>query len=402
MCIRTNSAFTRAMLPALCAALLAASNAGAQQPTSPATDGRPPELAASPLAPNPPALLAKPAAAIPLDKIELPPGFHIEQWAGGLANAREIALGSKGTVFVGTRLVGKVYAIVDKGDHREVTTIATGLHRPNGVAFKDGALYVAEIERVLRIDDIENRLDNPPAPVVVYSDLPKDEPHGWKFIAFGPDGWLYVPVGAPCNICDPPASHAQLRRIRPDGSKAEVYARGVRNTVGFAWDPRTHDLWFTDNGRDWLGDDIPSDELNHATAARQNFGYPFCHEGNIPDPQFGNLGSCANAVPPTIKLGAHVAALGMRFYTGGMFPPEYRNRMIVAEHGSWNRTKRSGYRLVWVDTSQSPPTTGVFAQGWLQGQSYWGRPVDVQVMPDGSLLVSDDEAGALYRITYTK
>lgn len=385
----------------LCTSALATAASFAQQP-NPTTDGRPPEMANSTLAPNPPQLTAKPVGDIRLDRIELPPGFRIELWASGIANARSLTVGSAGTVFVGTRLLGRVYAVVDKGDHREVKTIATGLHRPNGIAFKDGALYVAELARVIRFDDIENRLDNPPAPVVVYSDLPKDEPHGWKFIAFGPDGWLYVPVGAPCNICDPPNGYAQIRRIRPDGSQAEVYAYGVRNTVGFDWDPRTRNLWFTDNGRDWLGEDVPSDELNHATAAGQNFGYPFCHEGDIPDPQFGKLGSCADAVPPAVKLGAHVAALGMRFYTGTMFPPEWKNRIIIAEHGSWNRTARSGYRLVWVDPTQSPPATGVFAQGWLQGPAYWGRPVDVQVMPDGALLVADDGTGALYRISYAK
>jgi glucose/arabinose dehydrogenase len=352
------------------------------------------------LAPAPPALVAKTAKDIPIDTLKLPPGFSVELWATGLANARSITVGAKGTVFVGTRLVGRVYAVVDHGDRREVKTIATGLHRPNGVAFRDGALYVAEVSRVLRFDNVEDRLDSPPAPVVIYNDLPKDEPHGWKFIAFGPDGWLYIPVGAPCNICEPPSTHAQIRRIRADGSGAEVYARGVRNTVGFDWNPATRELWFTDNGRDWLGNDLPGDELNRATALGQHFGYPFCHQGDTPDPEFGKLGSCANAVPPVVKLGAHVAALGMRFYTGRMFPPEYRSRIIIAEHGSWNRTTKSGYRLVSVDPSARQPIPEVFGQGWLQGESFWGRPVDVQVMPDGSLLVSDDVAGALYRITY--
>jgi glucose/arabinose dehydrogenase len=381
--------------------LLAACAAYAQAP-SPATDGRPPELSNSPLAPNPPALMAKSADDISVSKIKLPPGFAIELWASGLPNARSIAVGSKGTVFVGTRLVGSVYAVVDRGDHREVKTIITGLHRPNGVAFRDGSLFVAEISRVLRYDDIESRLDHPPAPVVVSTDLPKDEPHGWRFIRFGPDGWLYVGIGAPCNICNPPATNAQIRRIRPDGSAAEVYARGVRNTVGFDWDPQSAQLWFTDNGRDWLGDDLPSDELNHAAGPGLNFGYPFCHQGDTPDPEFGRLGTCADAVPPVVKLGAHVASLGMRFYTGSMFPPEYRNRIFIAEHGSWNRSKKVGYRVVSVDVSRQPAKSEVFAEGWLDAQSYWGRPVDVQVMADGSLLVSDDEAGALYRITYKR
>ena len=355
---------------------------------------------AAPPSPRAPATEARQAAGIRLDQIKLPPGFAIELWASGLANARSMAVGARGTVFVGTRTAGNVYAVIDRGDHREIKTLARGLHRPNGVAFRDGALYVAEVARVLRFDDIEQHLDNPPVPVVVYQDLPKDEAHGWKFIAFGPDGWLYVPIGAPCNICDPGATHAQIRRIKPDGSAAEVYARGVRNTVGFDWDPRTKQLWFTDNGRDLMGDDMPSDELNRATAPGQHFGYPFCHQGDTADPQFAQLGNCADAVPPVAKLGAHVAALGMRFYTGAMFPPEYRNRIIVAEHGSWNRTQRVGYRLVSIDPAGNEPKVEPFAEGWLQGERYWGRPVDVQVMPDGALLVSDDEAGAIYRISY--
>ena len=389
----------RAIVALVMVSLLGPHRLHAQSPTD---QGRPPSLGDSTLAPNPPSLMAKSADDIPLQKLKLPPGFAVELWASGLPNARSIAVGSKGTVFVGTRLVGNVYAVVDMGDHREVKTIATGLHRPNGVAFRDGSLYVAEIARVLRYDDIESRLAQPPAPVVVYADLPKDEPHGWRFIRFGPDGWLYVGIGAPCNLCNPPATNAQIRRIRPDGSEAQVYARGIRNTVGFDWDPASGQLWFTDNGRDWLGDDLPSDELNHAAGPGLHFGYPFCHQGDTPDPELGKLGSCADAVPPAVKLGAHVASLGMRFYTGGMFPSEYRNRIFIAEHGSWNRTRRSGYRIVSVDVSRQPARAEVFAEGWLDGQSYWGRPVDVQVMPDGALLVSDDETGALYRITYKR
>jgi glucose/arabinose dehydrogenase len=399
--VGSRSSFLLAILVIMLCTVAGVSRAQAPAPRASA-QGRPPALADSPPAPPPPRLVARAAKDIPIDKVRLPSGFAIELWATGLANARSMTVGSKGTVFVGTRLVGRVYAVVDKGDHREVKTIANGLHRPNGVAFRDGALYVAELSRVLRFDTIEDRLDDPPTPAVVYRDLPRDEPHGWKFIAFGPDGWLYVPVGAPCNICNPPATHAQIRRMRPDGSEAEVYARGVRNTVGFDWDPVTKQLWFTDNGRDWLGDDLPSDELNHATAAGQHFGYPFCHQGDVPDPEFGTLGSCADAAPPVVKLGAHVAALGMRFYTGSMFPAGYRNRVIIAEHGSWNRTRKVGYRLVSVDLSNGRPTSEVLADGWLQGESFWGRPVDVQVMPDGALLVSDDEVGALYRITYTR
>jgi glucose/arabinose dehydrogenase len=371
------------------------------QATPPWAQGRPPERESSPLRPHPPSLIAKSAEDIPLDKITLPPGFQITLWATGLPNARSLTMGQKGTVFVGTRLVGNVYAVVDRDGKREVKTIATGLHRPNGVAFKDGALYVAEISRVLRFDDIEDRLDMPPEPVVVFDQLPKDEPHGWKFIAFGPDDKLYVPVGAPCNVCEPPPTHAQIARINADGSGHEVFARGVRNTVGFAWHPVTRELWFTENGRDWLGDDVPSDELNRAPQPGLHFGFPYCHQGDTLDPEFGQGHSCSEYTPPVLKLGPHVAALGMRFYTGNMFPAEYQNRLFIALHGSWNRTEKSGFKLVQVTVNgEQPPTYEDFATGWLQGDTFWGRPVDVHVMPDGALLVSDDVAGALYRITY--
>jgi glucose/arabinose dehydrogenase len=236
--------------------------------------------------------------------------------------------------------------------------------------------------------------------VVVYDNLPKDEPHGWKFMALGPDGMLYVPVGAPCNICEPPATHALIRRISTDGKQTEVVARGVRNTVGFDWHPTTKELWFTDNGRDWLGENQPEEELNRVSKTGQHFGYPHCHAGDIPDPQFGKGRSCSEYVAPEAKLGPHAAALGMRFYNGAMFPAEYRNRIIVARHGSWNRAQKSGFDLVHVMPGQSKMET--FASGWLQGDTFWGRPTDVQVLRDGSLLVSDDFAGAIYRISYKR
>lgn len=377
-----------------------ASSAQAPAPPPPWAQGRPPELANSTLAPHAPGLMAKQAKDLPIDKIKLPPGFAIEVWATGLTNARSMTVSPKGTVFVGTRLVGNVYAVVDRGDRREVKVIAKGLHRPNGVAVKDGALYVAELSRVIRFDGIEDRLDNPPAPVVVYDNLPKDEPHGWKFMALGPDGMLYVPVGAPCNICDPPATHALIRRISTDGKQTEVVARGVRNTVGFDWHPTTKELWFTDNGRDWMGDNQPEEELNRVAKTGQHFGYPHCHAGDVLDPEFGKGRACSEYVAPEAKLGPHAAALGMRFYTGGMFPAEYRNRVIVARHGSWNRTQKIGFDLVHVMPGQNKME--VFASGWLQGDTYWGRPTDVQVLRDGSLLVSDDFAGAIYRISYKR
>jgi len=339
----------------------------------------------------------------PLQDIKLPPGFEISVFAGDVPNARSLARGKGEVVFVGTRSDGRVFAVPYSGSKaRRVVTVASGLRSPNGVAFRDGSLYVAEISRLLRFDDIESKLDSPPKPVVVNDRFPRETHHGWKFIRFGPDGRLYVPVGAPCNICEPDASrYALISRIERDGSGYDVFARGVRNSVGFDWDPRTKELWFTDNGRDWLGDDLPSDELNHAPKSGMHFGYPYCHQGDTPDPEFGRKRECSEFSPPAVKLGAHVAALGARFYTGTQFPPEYRNNLFIAEHGSWNRSRKVGYRIVRVVIEGGRALKHeVFAEGWLQGESVWGRPVDLEVMPDGSLLVSDDHAGAIYRIAY--
>ncbi|RMF86935.1 MAG: sorbosone dehydrogenase family protein [Nitrospinota bacterium] len=346
------------------------------------------------------------AQELPLHTIKLPPGFRISLYADNVPNARSMTLGDRGTLFVGTRSAGNVYAIVDHDrDNRadEVITIARGLNMPNGVAFRDGALYVAEVHRVLRYDDIEARLHDPPSPVVINDQFPRDRHHGWKFIRFGPDGRLYVPVGAPCNVClreDDPR-YATITRMSPDGSGLEIFARGVRNSVGFDWHPVTHELWFTDNGRDWLGDDRPPDELNHAPRPGLHFGFPFCHGGDIPDPEFGKERSCADFTPPAMKLGPHVAALGMRFYTGAMFPAGYRHQIFIAEHGSWNRSVPIGYRVTLVRLHNNRAVQyEVFAQGWLQGEQAWGRPVDLLVMPDGALLLSDDRANAIYRISY--
>lgn len=340
-----------------------------------------------------------------LDKITLPEGFEIALFAPKVPNARSMTLTPNGTLFVGTRNEGKVYAVKDD-DHDfkadRVITIAKGLNMPNGVAFRDGALYVAEINRILRYDDIENQLDNPPQPVVVSDDYPSDEAHGWKYIAFGPDGLLYVPVGAPCNVCNPDNPiYSTITRLKPDGTEMEIYAHGVRNSVGFDWHPETGELWFTDNGRDMMGDNRPPDELNRAGEPGLHFGFPFCHGGDIPDLQFTSR-SCDEFVKPEMKLGPHVAALGMKFYTGTMFPASYRGQVIIAEHGSWNRTDPIGYRLMLVRLENGHAVEyKPFAEGWLQGRKAWGRPVDVVIMPDGSLLVSDDHLGAIYRITYT-
>lgn len=342
---------------------------------------------------------------LPLEDITLPPGFKITIYAADVPNARSMVLSPNGTLFVGTRREGKVYAIRDRNNDQvadEVITLVSGWHMPNGVAFRDGDLYVAEVSRVLRFDDIENHLQDPPEPVVVNDTFPRDEHHGWKFIAFGTDGWLYVPVGAPCNICDPvDERYASITRMRPDGTDLHVYAHGVRNTVGFAWHPETDELWFTDNGRDWMGDNLPPDELNYAPRPGLHFGYPYCHGTDIPDPEFGDEQSCDEFTPPAMNLGPHVAALGMRFYTGDLFPQEYRNQIFIAEHGSWNRSIPIGYRVMLVRLENNQAVSyEVFAEGWLEGTSAWGRPVDVLVMPDGALLVSDDRAGVIYRIYY--
>jgi glucose/arabinose dehydrogenase len=346
------------------------------------------------------------AAELPLGRIHLPEGFTISAYSSEVPGARSLTLGAHGTLFVGTRTEGKVYALVDAdGDHRAETVhiLARGLRMPNGVAYRDGDLFVAEVSRLLRFPGIDRRLADPPEPEVVYDRLPRDRHHGWKFIAFGPDGLLYVPVGAPCNVClREDERYAAILRFRPDGTFVDVYVHGVRNTVGFDWHPRTGDLWFTDNGRDWLGDDRPPDELNVATAPGQHFGFPYCHGGDIPDPEISRGRSCADFVPPALKLGPHVAGLGLRFYTAHRLPSGYRGDVFVAEHGSWNRSTPIGYRVVRVRVEGDRPVgQEVFAEGWLGADGKaWGRPVDVEIAPDGALLVSDDRAGAVYRIDY--
>ena len=348
-------------------------------------------------------------AAAPIERLRLPPGFKIEIYADSVENARSLALGDKGTVFVGTRSRGSVYALVDSGHDGkadEVITIAEGLQAPNGVAFRDGALYVAEISRILRFDNIEANLKNPPKPVVIFDKLPRDGYHGWKFIAFAPDGWLYVPVGAPCNVCEAnPDVYAAIHRMKPDGSRFEVFARGIRNTVGFDWDSNTKELWFNDHGRDMMGDDLPSCELNHAPKAGMHFGFPYCHQGDTPDPEYGAKRKCSEFTPPALKQGGHVAPDGLRFYTGKMFPTEYRNRIFIAQHGSWNRGRKSGYRVMMITLKNDGKTVNQyeeFATGWMENERAWARPVDLLVMPDGALLISDDTANAVYRITYRK
>ncbi len=342
----------------------------------------------------------------PLDKIKLPAGFNIAIYAE-VNNARSMALSPSGTLFVGNRSGDKVYAVVDKNaDFKadEVHVIASDLNMPCGVAFREGSLYVAEVNRILRFDNIEQNLKTPPKPVVINDKLPTDKHHGWKFISFGADGKLYVPVGAPCNICEKENPiYSSIARMNPDGSDLEVFAHGVRNSVGFDFHPETKELWFTDNGRDMLGDDLPSDELNRAPKAGLHFGYPYCHQGDSPDPEYGSKRSCAEFEKPAQKLGAHVASLGMRFYTGNQFPASYKNNIFIALHGSWNRSAKSGYKIALANVENNKVVSyTTFAEGWLQNQDNWGRPVDVQQMADGSLLVSDDQANVIYRISYGK
>jgi glucose/arabinose dehydrogenase len=391
---------------AVIAALMLASACGAR----PKPDSQPQKQtanearAASELQPPQPGPQAGEAI---LDRLRLPPGFSIELYTDEVPNARSIALGPDGIVYVGTRDDSRIYAVLDQDGDRDVDqviTLLSGLDTPNGIAYRDGDLYVAEPERILRYPDIDVRLDNPPSPSVVSDAFPGDPAHGWRYLRSGPDGYLYIGVGAPCNACmrNNPI-YASIARLRPDGSDLEVFAHGVRNTVGFDWHPDTKELWFTDNGRDGLGDNVPPDELNRAPTADLHFGYPHCHGGEILDPVFGEGRTCAEFEPPVQKLGPHVAALGMRFYTGDMFPEQYRRAIIIAEHGSWDRSEPIGYRVMVVPLAGNEPVGYLpLVEGFLDEETgeAWGRPVDVAVLGDGSLLVSDDEYGALYRVTY--
>ena len=341
-----------------------------------------------------------PVAAASLDDIRLPPGFSIEVYAD-VPKARSLALGDRGTLFVSTRKARSVYAVVENEDGSTRTIeILGGMSTPNGIAFHDGDLYVAEIDRVYRFRDAEDHLESMPAGELLDVDLPSDRSHGWRYLGFGPDTKLYIAIGAPCNVCDNPG-YAQIIRMNPDGSDRETYATGVRNSVGLAWHPETGELWFTDNGRDMMGDDIPPCELNHAPRQGLHFGFPYCHGGDISDPEYGAQRQCKSYTPPVQKLGPHVAPLGLTFYTGSMFPPEFRGQVFIAEHGSWNRSKKIGYRVTLVRLEGNRAVSyEPFAEGWLQNEQYSGRPVDVIVKDDGSLLVSDDYAGKVYRITY--
>ncbi len=346
-------------------------------------------------------LFALPArAGVDLADIRLPPGFSIDVYAE-VPNARSLALGRDGVVFVSNRSADSVYAVIPgPGGRNRVVEIDDDLSTPNGIAYRDGDLYVAEIARVLVYRDIDKRLNNPPQPEILDIDLPSRSHHGWRYIGFGPDGKLYISIGAPCNVCDE-EGFAEIIRLNADGSERETVARGVRNSVGFTWHPETGELWFTDNGRDMMGDDIPACELNRLGETGQHFGFPYCHAGDVPDPKYGKDMSCSDFVPPVQKLGPHVAPLGLAFYTGEQFPEAYRGQVLIAEHGSWNRSKKIGYRITLVRLDGDEAVNyETFAEGWLNGQETRGRPVDLLVLPDGSLLVSDDFDDKLYRIRY--
>jgi len=404
--------------PAGAALLLAACQSMSPQATAPAApaaaapapppawqQGRTPDQASSKLAPHAGRMTATPASEIPVSNFKLPPGFKAEVWATGIPGGRAMARGESGKIYVGTRAIGRVYEITDNGTQRTSRVVVDKLTQPAGVAFKDGSLYVMAIDKVLRFDGIEKNPNAAPVDMTAAFKLPKEQHHNWKFIAFGPDGKLYVPFGAPCNICEPPTDeYAQIRRYNADGSGMEVIARGVRNTVGFAWHPVTKELWFTDHGRDWMGDDGPEDELNVLAKAGNNYGFPYCHANGVPDEDIKKANPCDGVTLPVTNMGPHAAAMGVLFYTGSMFPAEYRNAMFVARKGSWNRTKKFGFDVVTVRPAADNKGAKVepFMTGFLDPatDSFSGRPAYLLQLPDGSLLVSDEQLGAIYRITY--
>jgi glucose/arabinose dehydrogenase len=360
------------------------------------------------LKPHPVPPIAPAADKLPVDKIKLPPGFKAEVWSSGHAGGRTMVMGDKGTMFMGTRVIGRVYAITDKGGKREVKVLLQGLTQPNGLALKDGSLYVFAINKVFRYDNIEDKLDQPPEPVELTKayDLPDTIHHNWKYVAFGPDGKMYVQVGSNCNICETnPGIHGQIRRYNADGTGMEIVARGVRNTVGFDWHPVTKELWFTDNGRDWAGNGGPEDELNRIPKNMEGatFGFPYCHAMGVPDPDVRRPNPCAGVILPAALTGPHSAGLGIIFYTGDMFPKQYKNVAFIARHGSWNREKKFGYDVAIARTSGSKAKIEPFLTGLLNEEKneFYGRPSYVFQMKDGSLLVSDETSGATYRISYT-
>lgn len=385
----------------------AAPSAAPASPPPPAwQQGRGAAMASSTLAPVPGRMTATPASDIPIGNFKLPPGFKAEIWATGMPGARAMARGEGGKIYIGTRGIGRVYEVTDNGAQRTSRVVVDKLNQPAGVAMRGGSLYVFAIDKVLRFDGIEGQPAVAPVDMTAAFKLPPEQHHNWKYVAFGPDGKLYVPFGAPCNICVPGDEYAQIRRYNPDGSGMEVIARGVRNTVGFAWHPATGELWFTDHGRDWLGDDTPDDELNRVARSGLNFGFPYCHAGGVVDPDVKKANPCDGVTLPVQLMGPHAAVMGLHFYTGNMFPAEYRNVMFVARKGSWNRTKKLGYDVVTVraDPDGRNPRVTPFMTGFLDSSTdaFSGRPAYLLQMPDGALLVSDEQLGAIYRISYPR
>lgn len=390
------------------AALAVPALAHAQQAPAPAwAQGRPDNMASSNLAPHAPKLTVTPPEQVPVSALRVPQGFKVELWAHGAPGVRMMAEGPNGTIFAGTRAIGRVYAISDQGGQRQVRTVASQLTQPNGIAVRDGNLYVIAINRVLRWDGIEGKLDSPGAPVDMTQafGLPPEEHHGWKFANFGPDGRLYTAIGVPCNICEYNRDvHALVVSFNPDGSGRRVEAKGIRNSVGFDWHPLTRELWATNNGRDWAGNDVPNDTLHRIRRSGEDHGFPYC-SANWRDPAItSGPAACAEFVAPAALLGPHVAALGMRFYNGTAFPEAYRNQAFIARRGSWNRPQKAGYDVVVARLDAQGNVTALepFLTGLLDeaNNSFRGRPVDVLVRRDGSLLVSDEQNGAIYRITY--
>ena len=382
----------------------------AQAPAAPAPawkQGMPAAMANSTLAPLAGKLTVTPAADIPIDKIKLPPGFKAEIWATGLPGGRAMARGDDGKIYVGTRGLGRVYEVSDNGSQRSVRTVIDKLNQPAGVAFRQGSLYVMAIDKVLRFDGIEKNPTTAPVDMTAAFKLPSEPHHNWKYIAFGPDGKLYVPFGAPCNICElPTQEYAQIRRYNPDGTGMEVLATGVRNSVGFDWHPVTKELWFSNHGRDWQGDDTPHDTMHRLSRTGMNAGFPYCHEGRLPDTDVKKANACQGVEPPVALMGPHAATMGVTFYTGGMFPPEYRNVLFNARKGSWNRTRKIGFDVVMVKAGADGSNARVepFMTGFMDEatQTFWGRPAYLMQMPDGALLVSDEQLGAIYRISYAR
>jgi glucose/arabinose dehydrogenase len=411
--MRFRSALTAAALLAIAGSVQAQQAAPAAPAAAPAApppwkQGMSADQAASPLHPLAPHLTGRPASELPVDKLKVPAGFKVEVWADGVAEARSMTLGDKGTVFVGNRNLSNVYAIVEKDGKREVKTILTKMNTPNGVLFHKGTLYVAEAERILAYEGIEDKLDNPGTPRVVIDNLGKQPGHFWKVLAMGPDGKLYFNIGSPQNITMPTYNQAAILRVDPKTGVLENYAQGVRNSVGMDFHPTTKKLWFTSNARDWLGEEGPDDILSTVSFKGEHHGFPYCHQGDMLDPEYGKGRSCAEFTKPVHRLGPHIAPLGMRFYTGNMFPASYKNSIFVAQHGSWNKANKIGYNVIHVTLNAQGKVvkSEPFLEGFLQDAKadppMWGRPVDVLQLKDGSLLVSDDYNGIIYRVSYKK